>query len=732
MFVDKEYDNLSGMCVSVGMRAFSFPELLLIFVFFLASFSVKAYDVIELKPKPNYSLTSDAHDAEQLNDGEKMKYPIWLHKKTVGWNAKSPVKIHLKLNKSELTEYHNKSYLKIHTAVGKYAGVQNISRVDVFSSDKLNSNYSYVGLYMIDKKHKRYNKQSYSVDIALTGLRKFVSIIIHVDKGGIFVDEVEFSKCFRAFCDGLISKEGDEGKNNIQDEVLFSKKLLKNNIKKTQLDRRIEKIRLSKSGNIEYRIWHTPCYKELDWFPGKKELSKNKIINLNGYTDEAIDFCIGIANMSDKQITLNWKLSEYIEENSDVYKISESILRTGKYVYDYMVLQSEHSIKISPFSTNYLLYKIHLNDLLEEDSFHTVDILNVSLREMKNFNFHIKNTRCKKITPPMDLNVWSYSVNRSIWKNKIDTVSYLYKNHVRYFTVHSGVVSSINGNSWNVKSIKSFLKELQLYKNKGTILIVPGWHFKKLKFLNGKMPDANTRMIKEWVTRLSALMVDNGFDFNEWALYVVDEPHGNKLKFLKYILPHIKSANSHVQIYANPSYSRRKYASIEDLEYLDKYINLWQPSWAYYTKVAKNFFDTQVDKKWMIYRNPKYPAKAANPEFDYRYMAWRANVIGASGFGVWSFDDTQRGSAVDDFDGIRSDWSMMYESEEYLNSPSRRWMALMKGVDDMRLISGYLSGEDRQNLYNMLFNANDGSDLDSNLIENYRTKALSACQYPNG
>ena len=67
---------------------------------------------------------------------------------------------------------------------------------------------------------------------------------------------------------------------------------------------------------------------------------------------------------------------------------------------------------------------------------------------------------------------------------------------------------------------------------------------------------------------------------------------------------------------------------------------------------------------------------------------------------ITAFDDTQGSSATDDFDGIRSDWSMMYESANNIQSPSRRWMALLKGIDDIRLISNYSHESELENIKN--------------------------------
>lgn len=687
----------------------------------LMPFNAVAFSVVELLPDPNYPLTKDAFDAEQLSDGKIMKYPIWLHKEAVGWNDRSPVNIKIELNDDEIAKSSKISLLKIHTAVGEYAGVKNIKRIDVYSSIRMDSGYAHVGSYLPDKKHLNMKRQSYFIDIGVVKLNKYVSIVIHVDMGGIFIDEIELLPCDVDYCSTQTKLSGIPV--GTQNEVNHSRLLFKESIKSSVIGERKLKIQSNDLINKEHIIWHTDCYKKLDWLPLDYDYAINEKINFNGYSGENADICIGIANLTTNEMSIKWNGSELIKKGASVFEVKESFIRSGEYVYDYMQPVLSKDVIIQPLSTTYLWYQLPLKAVTMNKSPDWVSISDTTDKVLKSFSISLGSYSCEDISDPMDLNVWSYSVNKPVWSNKEETVKHLYASGVNYFTVHPKLVPKLGFKGWNIKKGVRFSDEINLYRGKGTILIIPGWSPGKVGFSDGEMSTENISKITKWINEFVTIMQQNGLKYSDWALYVIDEPHGKKLDFLKFMAPLINKVNKNIRIYANPDYSRKQGASVRDLQYLNEYIDLWQPSWDFYIKTGGRFFDG-LNKKWMIYRNPEYPAKAAEPEFDYRYMAWRADVASATGIGVWSYDDTQGSSAIDDFDGIRSDWSMMYESENNIPSPSRRWMALLKGIDDVRLISSYLHESDKKKLRAQIMSGT----IDNNAVEKNRVKALNACQ----
>ena len=79
--------------------------------------------------------------------------------------------------------------------------------------------------------------------------------------------------------------------------------------------------------------------------------------------------------------------------------------------------------------------------------------------------------------------------------------------------------------------------------------------------------------------------------------------------------------------------------------------------------------------------------KGSHPFKSYRLQAWRAVKYGATGIGFWAYADTgPSGSAWNDFDGTRPDFSVVYETPGGILS-SKRWEAWREGAEDYELLA---------------------------------------------
>jgi hypothetical protein len=90
--------------------------------------SASALTISNLRPVPNYSLSTDSHDRPQLADGKIENYPIWLSQNAVGWQYQTPVRIDIALPDSV-----NRGTLKLHTACGTHADVFFPRRIDIYT-----------------------------------------------------------------------------------------------------------------------------------------------------------------------------------------------------------------------------------------------------------------------------------------------------------------------------------------------------------------------------------------------------------------------------------------------------------------------------------------------------------------------------------------------------------------------------------------------------------------------
>ena len=155
------------------------------------------------------------------------------------------------------------------------------------------------------------------------------------------------------------------------------------------------------------------------------------------------------------------------------------------------------------------------------------------------------------------------------------------------------------------------------------------------------------------------------------------------------ILRTIKETDESVQVYANPIYPETSSEQLSkyQLKKAGRFVDIWQPDYRL-AKKYRDFFAKWGDSYW-VYEVPEYPAKAVSPEW-YENIPARARKVGASGVGFWSFSDTGKTSAKNDFDGRRADYAVVYDSGSGAYLPSRRWFAFLEGLaEDRDLACGF-------------------------------------------
>ncbi|OQW65361.1 MAG: hypothetical protein BVN29_10130 [Nitrospira sp. ST-bin5] len=288
---------------------------------------------------------------------------------------------------------------------------------------------------------------------------------------------------------------------------------------------------------------------------------------------------------------------------------------------------------------------------------------------------------------------WGYTNDKPIWSNPQEALDDLVSHGVNVFVIHpSNIPQPMLSGSWDAKMLEKLLSTAKVFKNRGMLLLYLGWNLdratndNRLDWLldhTGGTDNRRDQALQRWLTMLTKELGSLGFDKSDWALYPVDEPHGNNLQALRGVATLIKRVDPSIQIYANPTSPSNGRTTPADLEPLRPYINIWQPDLAFAAGDGKSFFQT-LSKPWWIYSNPSSPAKSASPFNHYRKMAWKAWTLGSSGVGFWSYSDTQGSSAWDDLDGSRPDWAVVYEGQSIISS--RRWEAFSEGLEDFRLL----------------------------------------------
>jgi len=636
--------------------------------------------ISKLSPQPNYSLSTDENDIQQLTDTEILRFPIWSKKGCVGWHKRTPVKISAKIEAK-----NNNGVLKIHTAKGLYAGVKGVRRVDVYSKTPSNQ-YIHVGEYH-GQTDEWEDRKNHWININVYGAYDELEIVVHADGTNIFIDEIEW-----------IPGKGVDG--FVQENLIPTNQIIKdstNRLKTALLEDSEIASNFENNGvaNLSKSIiWQDDPWGDLSGKPpvvkSNLALTEIKIIGVKNEKESAV---LGVFN-AENDGEYNVTISSNQEINAQAIKIGivKSILTaSGVLVFDPILpIKQNETFKIEANKVSYIWLTIDLEQLQETNYQANILVSSDNLQAPYSIPLTIDVVnKAIVINEPAAIN-WSYTSNLPIWKNRKKTMEDLLEHGINVFVVPPQHIPqpNVDGN-WNIGAAIRLKKDLDLFKGNGQILLIVGWGpgSRPAWMFNDKnlTEQRKFEILKNWLNKLNTYMTQQGFHNSEWALYPVDEAHSKKLDFLIKIAKWIKQANPDIRVYANPSQSRRGYATYRDLKILEPLIDIWQPSLAFAQQKGNRFF-SEMETPWWVYDNPKAPVKQSSPFKNYRRLAWKAWNIGSSGIGFWSYSDTQGSSAWDDFDGVRADWAVVYESEEKPVS-SRRWEAFREGVEDYKLLT---------------------------------------------
>jgi hypothetical protein len=276
--------------------------------------------------------------------------------------------------------------------------------------------------------------------------------------------------------------------------------------------------------------------------------------------------------------------------------------------------------------------------------------------------------------------VWGYPEDIPVW-NAIDAVL----NDLKSADVNVQVIHPINipfPGQFSDEKNNALYQQLLLFNEVEFIYLFMGWGEEKNPF-EGVSDKAQYDLIKNWLENIKRIYAKAGRTEEEVIVYPIDEPRDAELDLLYSIAKKIKYIDSNIKIYTNPIESKNKFTQKNRLNKLIPVVDYWQPKMSF-AKNNKDFF-AGLERDWRVFHVPPSPAKRANVVNDYRLLGLNAWALGASGLGVWSYSDTAKSSAWDDFDGIRPDWSMVYEENGSVVS-SIRWEAYKDAVEDLKLL----------------------------------------------
>jgi hypothetical protein len=183
-----------------------------------------------------------------------------------------------------------------------------------------------------------------------------------------------------------------------------------------------------------------------------------------------------------------------------------------------------------------------------------------------------------------------------------------------------------------------------------------------------------------WVREWSSRLVRSGLRYDQFAMYPVDEPGTEAMRDRLVLLSQlIKSADPRIRIYSTlhrPEMLNDDFIRAVDIFQLNG-AALSPETVARLKRAGKTVWSYETDGG----------GKAADPARFYRAQGWNAFLLGLDGFGFWSYADAgNSGTVWDDFDDVRPDFAVVYDSPDGILS-SRRWEAWREGVQDYRLLA---------------------------------------------
>lgn len=668
-----------------------FVAVMFFVVMFSSSTSHAKISIVDVSHPANYKLTKNPNNLDQLTDGKIVKHPIWTRNGSLGWVNRTPLSLNLNID-SIADNISCKGIIRIHTGKSIKSGVNVPKRLDVYAYENDNR-YRYLS-------GKQINVDSYSdggshwIEVSNINLYRDMVLVVHASNRFIMLDEIEAStgNCVDALPEAA---NNEYLKNPVTDSVLRLKGYYKSTSVRSDNDI---------GDGLTYHV-----YNNVDEYMSGIISEYQSPSNISGFNGETESRIIVIFNGTDVRVDLNLvDLNVDIKQYINLYKIEKVLAANGQTIYDPLLPVSDNRLTLDSNSQILLLIKFELSEKIRDKRKISL-VLNSAEKNDSikiDFSINVLNLIDNGVLPKV--NVWAYRQDRLFKIDEAKSMKLLSDCGVNVFVLHSALLpGNKHKKEWTLNIRDRFIDDLSFYKDKGLILLFVDWSARVVSF--DKSGTVDKKLIRRWMNQLMTAVSEAGVTYDQWALYPIDEPSGTDLEYLDELVTVIKSIDDNVQIYANPISSTSDPTYFRQIRNISNQVEYWQPDIKYIKNQGLSHFSS-LSKDWWVYSNPKSPAKSSGDMF-YRAIAWNAWSTGATGFGFWSFSDTGKSSAWDDFDGTRPDYAVVYEHKDTIIS-SLRWESFCDGVDDFRLLSSVkdkskLTSVISKNLYNTTYSRDD-------------------------
>lgn len=628
-----------------------------------------ALTVKHATPLPNYQLTKNDTDLQELSDGLIYRHPAWTQKGSVGWINTSTIQLDMALDGVIGNSCHTGT-LKIITAKKERAKVKLPRRIDVYGGNNHLQELSIDDAnYADDSPH--------TLAVELSNVTSQISLIIHASGPYVMIDEIAWEP--KQDCPAEFDHIVTQGK--IVDPLKDSQQRLLNQLTVKAIP--------SVDQHQPFSIWFDEPWGALSTMRPNLNLSLENISrNIVGSLGDKQFAVLGLSGACEpgQHYTIRAISSSSIVDKLRFFKVKEQLAFDGSNVYDPLIpIHDALPCPESPINT-YLWVEMPLKTQATALT-ETVSIeVKATNGDIRTADIHVSANNLSKVES-CKLNAvnWAYSFDLPIWKVTTKAYDDLTTHGINVFVVPPRSLSlpKLDGKPavldaaelWNQIS-----PALDKNPNAQFLLFMA---LDKWLATHQQQPEAElAKSLSNWVKTIEQIFSSKGLAKSQWALYPIDEPIGPKLSKLEWSTLLIRGVNPEIKIYTNPIAASRNSVSEWQLKELQDKIDIFQPS-VRLVQEQLPFFQN-LNKPWWLYENPQSPAKSALPAF-YRALGIQAWSLGASGIGFWSYSDTGKSSAWDDFDSKRPDWAVVYEDAKTIIS-SRRWEAFTKGINDYRLL----------------------------------------------
>lgn len=182
---------------------------------------------------------------------------------------------------------------------------------------------------------------------------------------------------------------------------------------------------------------------------------------------------------------------------------------------------------------------------------------------------------------------------------------------------------------------------------------------------------------RTWLGELVTGLSERGLGPDTWALYIVDEPSGQRARIARVVGDLVKEIAPQVLVFENPYGA----ATAADMEHMGPVVDIWCPSLDTADGERLAFCRETAREVWTY----QVLSKVAHPLRAYRLGFWNCFVKGLRGHGFWDYADGG-GSMWDAWDHERHDYAVVYDGDESELIPSKRWEAYREGAEDYALL----------------------------------------------